>query len=183
MSDGSLERPCCFCQADLPLHLQSLRISSFAIFLLTGFFAIATFKNIAGFSSAKPIALFIVEFVFNAACVVIYIILQLILVIRTLDDRWPIGDIVFGTAFFVIGQVILYGFSVTICEAVTHYIDGLFFTALSILLSAMMVRDFTLASACFLGLTPYYTGLQILGQYHEGGSRVLSRKQASSVGS
>lgn len=86
---------------------QSLRLSSLFIFLLTGFIAIATFKGVGSFSPEKPTALWIVEFIFNAACVIIYIILQLILVIRTLDDRWPIGDIIFGTAFFVIGQVIL----------------------------------------------------------------------------
>lgn len=123
----------------LTLLVQSLRLSSLLIFLVTGFFAIATFKNIASFSSSTPTALWIVEFIFNGACVIIYIVLQLVLVIRTLDDRWPIGDIIFGTSFWVIGQVILYGFSVTICEAVTHYIDGLFFATLCNLFAVMMV--------------------------------------------
>lgn len=109
---------------------------------MTAFFAIATFKNIAGFSSEKPTALWIVEFIFTLACVIIYIVLQLVLVVRTLDDRWPIGDIIFGTAFFVIGQVILYGFSVTICDAVSHYIDGLFFSTLCTLFAVMMVYKF-----------------------------------------
>lgn len=109
---------------------------------MTGFFAIATFKNIAGFSSEKPTALWVVEFIFNLACVVVYIVLQLVLVLRTLDDRWPIADIAFGTAFFVIGQVILYGFSVTICDAVSHYIDGLFFSTLCTLFSVMMVYKY-----------------------------------------
>lgn len=121
---------------------QSLRISSLIVFFLTGFFAIATFLNLASFSSTKPTALWIVEFIFNLACVVIYIILQLILVLRTLDDRWPIGDIIFGTAFFVIGQVIQYGFSVTICDAVSHYIDGTFFAALCTLFAVMMVYKY-----------------------------------------
>lgn len=110
--------------------------------MISGFIAIATFKNIASFSSSSPVALWIVEFIFNGACVLIYIILQLILVIRTLDDRWPIGDIIFGVFFFVAGQVILYGFSVTICDAVQHYIDGLFFATLSILFSVMMVYKY-----------------------------------------
>lgn len=111
---------------------------------MTGFIAIATFKNLASFSSANPVALWIIEFIFNGACVVIYIVLQLVLVIRTLDDRWPIGDIIFGTAFFTIGQVILYGFSIPICEAVTHYIDGMFFATLCILFSVMMVYKVSL---------------------------------------
>jgi protein-S-isoprenylcysteine O-methyltransferase Ste14 len=67
---------------------------------------------------------------------------QLILVFRTLDDRWPIGDIVFGTAFFTIAQVLLFAFSVTICDAIKHYIDGLFFFTLCMLLSVMMVYKY-----------------------------------------
>jgi len=67
---------------------------------------------------------------------------QLILVFRTLDDRWPIGDIVFGTAFFAIAQVLLFAFSVTICDAIKHYIDGLFFFTLCMLLSVMMVYKY-----------------------------------------
>ena len=75
-------------------------------------------------------------------CVPVYIVLQLILVFRTLEDRWPIGDIVFGTAFFAGAQVLLFAFSVTICNAIKHYIDGLFFFTLCILLSVMMVYKY-----------------------------------------
>jgi hypothetical protein len=103
------------------------------------FVAIATFKNIVGLSSTKALGLWVITYVFNTICVVVYIILQLVLVIRTLDDRWPIGDIIFGTVFFAVGQVILYGFNVTICNAVKHYIDALFFSTLLTLLSVMMV--------------------------------------------
>jgi hypothetical protein len=76
------------------------------------------------------------------ACTVIYIVSQLVLVFRTLEDRWPIGDIIFGTAFFTIAQVLLFAFSATICDAIKHYIDGLFFFTLSILLSVMMVYKY-----------------------------------------
>lgn len=72
----------------------------------------------------------------------VYIVSQLILVFRTLEDRWPVGDIVFGTAFFAVAQVILFAFSVTICDAIKHYIDGLFFFTLCILLSVMMVYKY-----------------------------------------
>ncbi|SCV71444.1 BQ2448_3032 [Microbotryum intermedium] len=125
-----------------PLSLWSLRLSCLGIFFVSGFIAIATFKGLASFSRSKPTALWIVEFIFNLACLIIYIVLQLILVIRTLDDRWPIGDILFGTAFFVIGQALLYGFSVTICDAVSHYIDGLFFSTLCTLFAVMMVYKY-----------------------------------------
>jgi Chitin synthase export chaperone len=65
-----------------------------------------------------------------------------VLVFRTLDDRWPIGDIVFGAAFFAIAQVLLFAFSATICDAIKHYIDGLFFFTLCMLLSVMMVYKY-----------------------------------------
>jgi len=73
---------------------------------------------------------------------VIYVVSQLVLVFRTLDDRWPIGDIVFGAAFFAAAQVLLFGFSITICNAIKHYIDGLFFFTLCMLLSVMMVYKY-----------------------------------------
>ncbi|KAK4056961.1 Chitin synthase, class 7 [Microbotryomycetes sp. JL221] len=131
-----------FAEDGTAMSLWSLRISSLVIGLLTGFFAIATFKNFAGFNSTKPTALWVVEFIFTTSCIVIYIILQFILVLRTLNDRWPIGDIIFGTIFFTIGQVILYGFSTTICDAVHHYIDGIFFQTLCTLFSVMMVYKY-----------------------------------------
>jgi hypothetical protein len=59
-----------------------------------------------------------------------------------LEDRWPIGDIIFGTVFYAGGQVLLFAFSVTICNAIQHYIDGLFFFTLCMLLSVMMVYKY-----------------------------------------
>lgn len=128
-----------FAEDGTPLSLWSLRGSCALIFALVGFFAIATFKSIAGMSPSHTLVLWIAMFIFNGACVVIYVILQFILVLRTLDDRWPLGDIIFGVAFFTIGTIILYAFSVTICDAITHYVDGLFFSTLSFLLAVMMV--------------------------------------------
>jgi hypothetical protein len=65
--------------------------------------------------------------------------MQVILVTRTLQDRWPLGDIAFGAFFFTIGQVILYAFSTQICNAVQHYLDGLFFATICNLLGVMMI--------------------------------------------
>jgi len=131
-----------FAEDGTPLSLWTLRLTSLVVFLVTGFISVATFKNIAGLSNTKPIALWIVYYIFNAACIMLYIISQLILVIRTLDDRWPIGDIIFGVAFFAIGQVLIYGFSVKICDAIKHYLDGLFFGSLCSLLAVMMVYKY-----------------------------------------
>jgi hypothetical protein len=106
------------------------------------FIAIATFKGFAGFSYTKPLALWIVYLLWPLICAVIYTVSQLVLVFRTLDDRWPIGDIVFGAGFFTIAQVILLAFSTQICDAIKHYIDGLFFFHLCMLLSVMMVYKY-----------------------------------------
>ena len=117
-------------------------MSCLALFGVSFFISIATFKAFAGFSYANPIALYIVYLIWPAICVVVYVVLQLVLVLRTLDDRWPIGDIIFGTAFFAVAQVVLFAFSVTICDAVKHYIDGLFFFTVCMLLAVMMVYKY-----------------------------------------
>lgn len=67
---------------------------------------------------------------------------QIILVVNTLDDRWPLGDILFGFAFFVIGQVLMYIFSVALCDSVKHYVDGVFFGTICTLLAVMMVYKY-----------------------------------------
>ncbi|CAA7266399.1 unnamed protein product [Cyclocybe aegerita] len=90
----------------------------------------------------QAIPLFIIYIIWPLICVPIYIILQLVLVFRTLEDRWPIGDIIFGTVFYAGAQVLLFAFSVTICDAIKHYIDGLFFFTLCVLLSVMMVYKY-----------------------------------------
>jgi hypothetical protein len=122
--------------------VQFLRISCLVVFGVSFFIAIATFKGFASFNYAKPLGLWIIYILWPLICAVIYIVSQLILVFRTLEDRWPIGDIVFGTAFFTIAQVIMFAFSTTICDAIKHYIDGLFFFTLCMLLSVMMVYKY-----------------------------------------
>jgi len=131
-----------FAEDGTPLSLWFLRLTSLLIFGVTFFISIATFKSIASFSNLKPTALWVVMYIFDFICVIVYIVLQFLLVLRTLDDRWPIGDLLFGTAFFAIGQVILYGFSIEICDAVQHYLDSLFFFELCTLLSVMMVYKY-----------------------------------------
>ena len=121
---------------------QFLRLACLSVFGIGFFIAIATFKGFASFSFAKPMALWIIYILWPLVCVIIYGVSQLILVIRTLDDRWPLGDILFGLAFFAVAQVVLFAFSVTICDAVKHYIDGLFFFTLCMLLSVMMVYKY-----------------------------------------
>jgi len=48
----------------------------------------------------------------------------------------------FGVFFYVAGVVIMIAFSNTICDAVSHYIDGVFIFTLCMLLSVMMVYKY-----------------------------------------
>ncbi len=121
------------------LSVWLVRIASFAMFLITGLISLATFKSWAGLGPTKTIGLFVVLYLVSGVEILIYIIMQIILVVNTLQDRWPLGDIAFGAFFLVIGQVILYVFSNTICNAVQHYLDGLFFATICNLLAVMMV--------------------------------------------
>lgn len=121
---------------------QLLRLSCLAVFGVSFFVAVATFKSFASFSPTKPTALFVVYLIWPILCVAIYTLSQLIIVFRTLDDRWPLGDIIFGIAFYTIAQVLLFAFSATICNAIKHYLDGLFFFTLCVLLSVMMVYKY-----------------------------------------
>lgn len=104
--------------------------------------AAGTFQNWGSLNNTNPVGLFITYLVYPLIVVIIYIVSQLILVVRTLDDRWVIGDIVFGVAFYVIGCVLLFAFSITICDAVSHYIDGVFFFQLCMLFTVMMVYKY-----------------------------------------
>ncbi|KAI0271672.1 chitin synthase export chaperone [Gloeopeniophorella convolvens] len=131
-----------FAEDGTPLSLWLLRIACLAVFGISFFIAIATFKGFAGFKNSKTTALWIIYILWPLICTVIYVVSQLILVFRTLEDRWPIGDIIFGAAFFTIAQVLLFAFSANICDAIKHYIDGLFFFSLCMLLSVMMVYKY-----------------------------------------
>lgn len=121
------------------LSVWLLRLCSVGMFVLTGAISLLTFKGWAGLSPTKTVGLFVVLYIFNGIFLLVYLIMQILLVTNTLQDRWPIGDIIFGVFFFVIGQVILYALADSICEAVGHYLDGLFFATTCNLLAVMMI--------------------------------------------
>jgi hypothetical protein len=125
-----------------------LRCITAAMFIISGLVSLATFKGWAGMGPTNTIGLFVVLYLVSAIALAIYVVLQVILVVRTLEDRWPLGDIAFGVFFFVIGQVILYVFSNTICNAVQHYLDGLFFATVCNLLAVMMVYKVCFPFVC-----------------------------------
>lgn len=121
------------------LSVWLLRLCSLGMFIITGAVSLLTFKGWAGLSPTSTTGMFVVLYLFSGIFLLIYTVMQLILVVNTLQDRWPLYDICFGIFFFVIGQVVLYVFSNTICNHVEHYLDGLFFATICNLLAVMMV--------------------------------------------
>lgn len=124
------------------LSVWMLRLCSLAWFLISFVVALLTFKGWAGPNPGNAIGLFVIMYIFNALFLVVYAIMQLVLVLSTLQDRWPLGDIFFGVFFFVAGQVIMYAVGETICEQGQHYVDGLFFASVCNLLAVMMVYKY-----------------------------------------
>jgi hypothetical protein len=122
-----------------PLSVWLLRVCSALAFAITFLVSLATFKAAAGMSPTQTVGLFVVLYLLNAVQLFVYVGMQILLVTRTLQDRWPLGDIAFGIFFFVVGQVILYAFSSRICSAVSHYFDGLLIATVCNLLAVMMV--------------------------------------------
>ncbi|KAF8473859.1 chitin synthase III catalytic subunit [Kalaharituber pfeilii] len=124
------------------LSVWLLRIVSCIMFIVTGGTALCTFQGWIGLSPYNTLPLFILLYIVNALFLFIYICAQIFLVVGTLEDRWPLGDIAFGVFFFGIGQVLLNAFSAKICEQVIHYFDGLFFATVCNLLAVMMVYKY-----------------------------------------
>ncbi|KAK9480251.1 chitin synthase III catalytic subunit [Lipomyces japonicus] len=124
------------------LSLWILRIFSFAGFCLAFVVSILTFQSWGGLSPTNTVGLFVVMYIVNAVALVIYIVLQVLLVLNTLEDRWPLGDIALAVFFFVVGQILLYVFSNQLCERMKHYLDGLFFATVCNLFSVMMIYKY-----------------------------------------
>lgn len=166
-----------------PLSVWLLRICSLVAFAISFLISIATFNSWAGLSPTNTVGLFVVVYLLNAIQLFVYVAMQVFLVVRTLQDRWPMGDIIFGVFFFVVGQVLLYAFSGRICTAVSHYVDGLFFATTCNLLAVMMVYKVSptpLGVSCELG-EQRLTGA-VLGLHHQGGPRVLRRHAHEQLG-
>ncbi|KAK0257295.1 Chitin synthase, class 7 [Friedmanniomyces endolithicus] len=124
------------------LSVWLLRLCSVAMFIISFAVAILTFKSWGGLGPEKTVGLFVVVYIFSALFIFVYLVMQLMLVLGTLQERWPLWHISFGIFALVIGQVILYVFSETICDGAQHYMDGLFFATLLNLLAVMMVYKY-----------------------------------------
>jgi hypothetical protein len=121
------------------LSVWLLRLSSLGMFVISFAVSLMTFKGWTGLGPTNTIGLFVVLYIINGVCILVYLVMQVFLVVNTLQDRWPLGNIAFSVFFFVSGQVILYVFSARICDRVQHYLDGLFFATICNLLAVMMV--------------------------------------------
>jgi len=121
------------------LSVWLLRLCSLGMFVVSGAVSLLTFKGWGGLGPQRTVGLFVVLYVFNAVFLTVYVVMQFMLVLNTLQDRWPLGDIAFGVFFFVVGQVVLYVLGSAICEGAQHYLDGLFFASICNLLAVMMV--------------------------------------------
>lgn len=162
------------------LSVWLLRLCSLGIFIISGAVSLLTFKGWAGLSPTNTVGLFVVVYIFNAIFLFVYIVMQIILVVNTLQDRWPLFHISFGVFFFVIGQILLYVFSEKICENVEHYLDGLFFATICNLLGVMMVYKVRLDNA--LRLRNLLTIHSVLGFDHQRGPRIQRRYESQQLG-
>src|SRR5436853_7502458 len=108
------------------LSVWLLRLSSLGMFVISFAVSLMTFKGWAGLGPTNTVGLFVVLYIINAICILVYLLMQVFLVVNTLQDRWPLGDLAFGVFFFVAGQVTLYVISARICIKLQHYLDVLF---------------------------------------------------------
>ncbi|KAI9339285.1 chitin synthase III catalytic subunit [Obelidium mucronatum] len=127
---------------DTPYSLWTLRGSAFSAFLIAFLISILTFSNVGGLSSTTPTLLYIVYLMVPLVFSILYGVLQTILVVNTLDDRWPLVDLFFAYLFFIIGLCLQFGLSTSLCTVSNHYIDGIFFGCIFMLLAVMMVYKY-----------------------------------------
>lgn len=119
-----------------------VRVTSFLGFCANFLASILTFKSWVQYNdmhSTNATAMFIVVYVVNIVFLFFYVICQLLVSLVMLRNLWITGSILLGVAFFVVGQILTYGFSAQICEGVNHYLDGLFFGSLCNTFTFMMV--------------------------------------------
>lgn len=148
------------------LSVWLLRLTSMTMFAISFLVSLLTFKSWGGLSPTNTIGLFVVLYVLNAICIAIYLAMQLLLVMNTLEDRWPLCSLIVGVLIFIVGQVLLYGFSDIICDNVQHYLDGLFFATMCNLFSVMTVYK---VCSLFSSLD-VHSSFAVLGFHYERGS-------------
>lgn len=66
-------------------------------------------------------------YIVNMVLLFLYCCAGFHLTLFVIREWWAFGAQVLGLLFFVVGQVLMYAFSNTICNHVKHYVDGKFF--------------------------------------------------------
>jgi hypothetical protein len=89
------------------LSVWLLRVCTVIMFAISFLIILATFKGWGAMSPTNTIGLFVVLYILNAVFLFVYLFMQILLVVGTLQDRWPLGHIAFGVFFFfVAGQIL-----------------------------------------------------------------------------
>ena len=159
-----------------------LRGCSTLLFALSAGLSLLTFLGQGGVGGPQnTTGLFVVLFLLNAICLLVYVAMQVVLVANTLQDRWPLGHIASGVFFFVAGQLMVYVFGQQICEGALHYLDGLFFATICNLLAVMMVYKVGLHPLELVSSVDVVR--PVLGLDHQRRPRIQRRCQAGPVGS
>lgn len=123
--------------------LLTIYISTLVLWIAGFLVAAATFQEWSpSLSPTKQTGLYVVHMILPVVFVAIWLVTQITLVLRTLDTLWPLGDLCFATGFYAAGLVLMLAVSPDICKGTKHYVDGLFFGVLAILLAVMMVYKF-----------------------------------------
>lgn len=156
------------------LSVWLLRGTCLGMFIVEFAVSLLTFKGWGGVGPEQTTVLFAVLYIIPALFLFVYLVMQFFLVINTLQDRWPLGDLMFGTLFFIVGQVLLYALGTTVCESTSHYLDSVFFATVCNLLAVMMVYKVRLRAKL-------YSTWCILTQSHSTGTR--SQKKISNSAS
>lgn len=165
------------------LSVWLLRVCTLAMFVISFAVSLLTFKSWAGLGPENTVGVFVVTYLFSAMFLAVYVVMQLILVVGTLQERWPLLHIFFGVFAFVLGQVVLYVLSQAICDTVEHYMDGLFFATLLNLLAVMMVYKVSVGSSETRTPSRRLTIGTVLGFHHKRRPRVLRRPKNKQLGS
>ncbi|KAL1302332.1 hypothetical protein AAFC00_002742 [Neodothiora populina] len=124
------------------LSVWLLRVCTAIMFVITFLVSLATFKSWGACSPTQTTGLFVVLYILSAIYMFVYVVMQVLLVIGTLQDRWPLGHIAWGVFFLVVGQLLLYVFNPEICDSIKHYMDGTLFAAICNLFAVMMVYKY-----------------------------------------
>ncbi|KAI9295389.1 chitin synthase export chaperone [Neoconidiobolus thromboides FSU 785] len=123
------------------LSVWSIRLGSSLAFAVSFLISIATFENFL-LSTNNPVVLWSWIYIVNGTILLLYTISQIVLVWKTCDDYWPIGNIILGFTFFILGQVILNILSSQLCSFSSHYLDGMFPSTVLTLLAVMMIYKY-----------------------------------------